>query len=150
MINREGGRSGTRVRRALSGASSSLATCGRLAFVDYYITTPIYYVNGEPHLGHAYTTIVADILARYHRQKGDDVFFLTGVDEHGNKVAQAAAARGLRNLVAVLVNAGEEEDVVALLAVVARQDVGDDGRVGVPQVGLAVHVVDGRGDVVVH
>ena len=61
----------------------------------YSITTPIYYVNGEPHLGHAYTTIAADILARYHRQKGDDVFFLTGVDEHGNKVAQAAAERGL-------------------------------------------------------
>jgi methionyl-tRNA synthetase len=61
----------------------------------YYVTTPIYYVNGEPHLGHAYTTIAADILARYHRQNGDDVFFLTGVDEHGNKVAQAAAERGL-------------------------------------------------------
>jgi methionyl-tRNA synthetase len=61
----------------------------------YYVTTPIYYVNGEPHLGHAYTTIAADVLARYHRQKGDDVFFLTGVDEHGNKVAQAAADRGL-------------------------------------------------------
>ena len=63
--------------------------------MEYYITTPIYYVNGEPHLGHAYTTIAADVLARYHRQKGDDVFFLTGVDEHGNKVAQAAAERGL-------------------------------------------------------
>jgi methionyl-tRNA synthetase len=61
----------------------------------FYITTPIYYVNAEPHLGHAYTTIVADIMARYHRQKGDDVFFLTGTDEHGNKVAQAAAERGL-------------------------------------------------------
>ena len=61
----------------------------------FYVTTPIYYVNGEPHLGHAYTTIATDVLARYHRQKGDDVFFLTGVDEHGNKVAQAAAARGL-------------------------------------------------------
>lgn len=61
----------------------------------YYITTPIYYVNAEPHLGHAYTTIAADILARFHRQKGDDVFFLTGVDEHGNKIAQAAAERGL-------------------------------------------------------
>ena len=60
----------------------------------YYITTPIYYVNAEPHLGHAYSTIAADILARYHRQKGDDVFFLTGVDEHGNKIAQAAAERG--------------------------------------------------------
>jgi methionyl-tRNA synthetase len=63
--------------------------------VRYYITTPIYYVNGEPHLGHAYTTIAADALARYHRQKGDEVFFLTGTDEHGNKVAQAAAERGL-------------------------------------------------------
>ena len=61
----------------------------------FYITTPIYYVNGDPHLGHAYTTIATDVLARYHRQKGDDVFFLTGVDEHGNKVAQAAAERGL-------------------------------------------------------
>jgi len=61
----------------------------------FYITTPIYYVNGEPHLGHAYTTIAADVLARYHRQKGDEVFFLTGTDEHGTKVAQAAAARGL-------------------------------------------------------
>ena len=60
----------------------------------YYVTTPIYYVNAEPHLGHAYTTIAADILARHHRQKGDDVFFLTGTDEHGTKIAQAAEARG--------------------------------------------------------
>ena len=61
----------------------------------YYVTTPIYYVNSEPHLGHAYTTIVADVLARYHRQRGDDVFFLTGTDEHGTKIAQAAEERGL-------------------------------------------------------
>ena len=61
----------------------------------YSITTPIYYVNAEPHLGHAYTTIAADILARHHRQLGDDVFLLTGTDEHGNKVAQAAEERGL-------------------------------------------------------
>jgi methionyl-tRNA synthetase len=60
----------------------------------YYVTTPIYYVNADPHLGHAYTTIAADILARYHRQCGDEVFFLTGTDEHGNKVAQAAAEAG--------------------------------------------------------
>jgi len=60
----------------------------------YYVTTPIYYVNADPHLGHAYTTIAADILARHHRQCGDDVFFLTGTDEHGNKVAQAAAELG--------------------------------------------------------
>ena len=61
----------------------------------YYITTPIYYVNDEPHIGHAYTTVAADVLARFHRQKGDDVFFLTGTDEHGNKVEQAAEERGL-------------------------------------------------------
>jgi methionyl-tRNA synthetase len=61
----------------------------------FYITTPIYYVNAEPHLGHAYTTIATDVVARYHRAKGDDVFFLTGVDEHGSKIAQAAQERGL-------------------------------------------------------
>ena len=61
----------------------------------FSISTPIYYVNAEPHLGHAYTTIAADVLARYHRQKGDEVFFLTGTDEHGNKIAQAAEERGL-------------------------------------------------------
>lgn len=56
----------------------------------FYITTPIYYVNDKPHIGHAYTTILADVLARYHRIMGDDTFFLTGVDEHGQKVQQAA------------------------------------------------------------
>jgi methionyl-tRNA synthetase len=61
----------------------------------FSITTPIYYVNADPHLGHAYTTIAADILARHHRRLGDDVFFLTGTDEHGNKVAQAAEERRL-------------------------------------------------------
>jgi methionyl-tRNA synthetase len=60
----------------------------------FYLTTPIYYVNDVPHIGHAYTTIAADVLARYHRGRGDDVFFLTGTDEHGAKVAEAAAARG--------------------------------------------------------
>jgi methionyl-tRNA synthetase len=63
--------------------------------VSYYITTPIYYVNSEPHHGHAYTTIAADVLARFHRQRGEDVFFLTGTDEHGTKIAQAAEERGL-------------------------------------------------------
>jgi methionyl-tRNA synthetase len=59
-----------------------------------YLTTPIYYINGPPHLGHAYTTIVADTMARYRRLAGDDVFFLTGTDEHGDKIAQAAARAG--------------------------------------------------------
>jgi methionyl-tRNA synthetase len=61
----------------------------------YYVTTPIYYVNATPHIGHAYTTIAADILARHFRQRGEDVFFLTGVDEHASKVARVAAEQGL-------------------------------------------------------
>ena len=61
----------------------------------YYLTTPIYYVNDKPHIGHAYTTILADVLARFHRAQGKDVFFLTGLDEHGQKVQQAAEARGM-------------------------------------------------------
>ena len=56
----------------------------------YYITTPIYYVNASPHIGHAYTTIVADVLARYHRLRGCRTFFVTGTDEHGDKIAEAA------------------------------------------------------------
>lgn len=60
----------------------------------YYVTTPIYYVNDSPHIGHAYTTIAADILARYNRLKGLEVFFLTGTDEHGQKVERAAKDRG--------------------------------------------------------
>ena len=60
-----------------------------------YLTTPIYYVNDRPHIGHVYTTTVVDILARWGRLNGDDVYFLTGVDEHAAKVADAAAERGL-------------------------------------------------------
>lgn len=61
----------------------------------YYITTPIYYVNGEPHIGHAYTTIACDVMARFKRLDGYDVRFLTGTDEHGIKVMQAARAAGI-------------------------------------------------------
>jgi methionyl-tRNA synthetase len=61
----------------------------------YMITTPIYYVNGSPHIGHAYTSIAADVLARWKRLDGFDVFFLTGTDEHGQKVEQAAIAAEL-------------------------------------------------------
>lgn len=60
----------------------------------FYVTTPIYYVNDVPHIGHAYTTVAADTLARYHRSVGDEVFFLTGTDEHGAKIAEAARATG--------------------------------------------------------
>ena len=61
----------------------------------FYVTTPIYYVNDVPHIGHAYTTIAADVLARYYRAEGRDVFFLTGTDENASKVADAAAQRGV-------------------------------------------------------
>ncbi|MCR4280233.1 MAG: class I tRNA ligase family protein [Candidatus Komeilibacteria bacterium] len=63
--------------------------------MKYYLTTPIYYVNDQPHIGHAYTTVVADVLARYHRQQGRDVFFLTGTDEHGAKIATSASKQGM-------------------------------------------------------
>ena len=52
----------------------------------YFITTPVYYVNDKPHIGHAYTSVAADVLARFHKLQGDDVFFLMGTDEHGLKI----------------------------------------------------------------
>ena len=60
----------------------------------FYLTTPIFYVNGSPHIGHAYTAIAADVIARFHRLDGTDTHFLTGTDEHGQKVEKAAAAAG--------------------------------------------------------
>jgi len=63
---------------------------------NFYVTTPIYYVNDVPHIGHAYTTIAADVLARYHRSMGRDARFLTGTDEHGQKIDKAAVAQGLK------------------------------------------------------
>src|SRR4051812_45801491 len=77
-------------RRNAQAASSSLG-----APMSFYVTTPIYYVNAAPHLGHAYTTIAADVMARHHRQRGEEVFFLTGTDEHGEPVADAAHALGV-------------------------------------------------------
>jgi methionyl-tRNA synthetase len=61
---------------------------------NFYVTTPIYYVNDAPHIGHAYTTIIADTMARYARLKGQNTFFLTGTDEHGQKIEESAKARG--------------------------------------------------------
>src|SRR5438477_12908268 len=61
----------------------------------FYITTPIYYPNAEPHLGHVYTTLCADTIARYHRLAGDDTYFLTGTDEHGIKMVKTAEAQGI-------------------------------------------------------
>ncbi len=68
----------------------------------FYITTPIYYVNAKPHIGSAYPTIMADVLARYHRLLGDDVFYLTGTDENSQKNVQAAEAAGERDIVTYL------------------------------------------------
>src|SRR3954452_2004426 len=68
---------------------SKVAAVGR-----FYVTTPIYYVNDVPHIGHAYTTVTADALARWHRLLGDDTWFLTGTDEHGLKVQRAAETAG--------------------------------------------------------
>ena len=62
----------------------------------FYITTPIYYVNDIPHIGHAYTTIIADAITRYKKLQGEDVFFLTGTDEHGQKVEKSAKEKGLQ------------------------------------------------------
>ena len=61
---------------------------------SFYVTTPIYYVNGAPHIGHAYTTIIGDVIAAYHRQLGEQVFYMTGTDEHGLKVQREAEKMG--------------------------------------------------------
>ncbi|HXO93662.1 MAG TPA: class I tRNA ligase family protein, partial [Candidatus Acidoferrum sp.] len=61
----------------------------------FFITTAIYYTNSSPHVGHAYEMVLADVIARYHRLKGENVFFLTGVDQHGQKVQQSAAKAGV-------------------------------------------------------
>ena len=69
----------------------------------FYLTTPIYYINAEPHLGHAYTTMVADAVARAHRLAGDEVFFLTGTDEHGQKVEREIGRASCRERVCLVV-----------------------------------------------
>ncbi|HEY5649720.1 MAG TPA: class I tRNA ligase family protein, partial [Nitrospiria bacterium] len=69
-------------------------TASRKKKKAFYLTTPIYYVNDVPHIGHAYTTIAADTLARFKRLQGYRTYFLTGTDEHGQKIETAASARG--------------------------------------------------------
>ncbi len=61
----------------------------------FYLTTPIYYINGLPHIGHTFTTVLTDVIARYHRLFGEDVFFLTGTDEHGQKAERASHDLGI-------------------------------------------------------
>ena len=81
----------------------------------FYVTTPIYYVNDAPHVGHAYTTVIADALARWHRLIGDDTYFLTGTDEHGLKVAQSAEDAGITALEQANRNAGRFREAWDLL-----------------------------------
>src|SRR5689334_18067592 len=83
----------------------------------FYITTPIYYPNAEPHLGHVYTTLCADTIARYHRLVGDETYFLTGTDEHGIKMVKTAAAQNIEpraladSVVAIFQQTWKEFDV---------------------------------------
>lgn len=83
----------------------------------FYVTTPIYYVNDRPHIGHVYTTTVADVVARYHRLVGEDTFFLTGTDEHAAKVTAAAAERGLSPQAWADRNAGAFQETFARLGI---------------------------------
>jgi methionyl-tRNA synthetase len=76
------------------GRPDRIASFASMSSDRFYVTTPIYYVNDQPHIGHAYTTILADVLTRFHKLAGEPVFFLTGTDEHGQKVQQAAEKAG--------------------------------------------------------
>src|SRR5690606_31183246 len=81
-----------------------------------YITTPIYYVNDRPHIGHVYTTTVCDVYARFMRFAGNDVFFLTGTDEHGLKVEKSAQARGISPQQLADENAAEFQRVLSMFS----------------------------------
>ena len=81
----------------------------------YYVTTPIYYVNAEPHLGHAYSTMAADVLARHMRQRGEDVFFLTGTDEHGEPIETAAEREGVTPQELADRNAAKFEELMPII-----------------------------------
>ena len=80
--------------RSVNWLSQPISQQGIGMSKKFYITTPIYYVNARPHIGHAYTTIACDTIARRHRMLGDDTWFLTGTDEHGQKIERAAQAAG--------------------------------------------------------
>ena len=85
------------MKKSTRSGDSHLLTCEDYCMAkSFYISTPIYYINDVPHLGHAYTEVAADFIARFKRLQGFDVTFLTGTDEHGQKIAQAAAAKGMK------------------------------------------------------
>src|SRR3954463_11405310 len=89
-------RAGNRFARLTNLGSMSAASSGsESGGKAYYVTTPIYYVNDAPHIGHAYTTVAGDVLTRWHRQRGEKVHFLTGTDEHGQKILRAAEEHGM-------------------------------------------------------
>ena len=89
----------------------------------FYVTTPIYYVNDLPHIGHIYTTTACDVLARYRRMRGDEVYFLTGTDEHGQNIERAAQKEGVKPIeLARLVGLADAE--IARLALVGLDSVG--------------------------
>src|SRR6185436_1364369 len=93
--SRRSSQSSRRPRTARGIERHDAAQRRRQLVARFYLTTAIDYANGDPHHGHAYEKIGADVIARYKRMRGDDVYFITGLDEHGQKVAQAAAERGL-------------------------------------------------------
>ena len=113
----------------------------------FYVTTPIYYVNDRPHLGHVYTTIVADVVARYHRLKGDDTFFLTGVDEHAAKVSDNAARKGLSAQAWADQNAAAFLDVFRRLEITNSDFVRTSGQRHKERVTRYVQVLLDSGDV---
>ena len=82
---------------------------------SFYISTPIFYPNGKPHIGHAYTAIATDMLARFHRLDGKEVLFLTGTDEHGQKMQQTAEKEGISTLELADKNAAVFEDMMKIL-----------------------------------
>ena len=85
----------TSAATTMSAAAAATEAASLLSQRPYYITTPIYYVNDKPHIGHAYTTLACDALARWYRMEGRPVYFLTGTDEHGQKVQQSAQKAGV-------------------------------------------------------
>src|SRR5436190_18394683 len=97
VVEAAAGRSLLQGARRLGGMTDDAAAVptGTPGGKAYYVTTPIYYVNDAPYIGHAYTTVAGDVLTRWHRQRGEDVWYLTGTDEHGQKVMEAAEKNGV-------------------------------------------------------
>ncbi len=113
----------------------------------YYVTTPIYYVNDKPHIGHAYTTVVADIVARWHRLSGDEVFFLTGTDEHGEKIEKAAEAAGMNPVLFVDSIVAQYKDLWELLGISNDDFIRTTDERHISIVRSFVRLLAGKGDI---